>query len=285
MKLSDIDPGSRIMALFKGPPGTRKSSAAASFPGPVKIFDFDRRARALLLWFKDREHEIDISQYDIGDFEKFKGDVEPLVEKCPFGTVVLDSLMPMGKMCIDYTIKKTRGTSTDAGVNAPNVAQRSRGKKIGIMDMPGKEDFGGEARGLSTILELARHIPAHVILIAHVLNYQDTDSSGNERQSQTLLTGGKKIAAEIPIYFDEIYHFKHGASLQGSSGFKVITQSQDKDFARTALGLEPEIDFTDKRLWPLIVEDCKKRGINIEKKSSEEPGLQTQETKKASLQG
>ena len=41
-----------LYCLFKGEPGTRKSTAALSFPGPIYYFDWDMKMDALELPLK-----------------------------------------------------------------------------------------------------------------------------------------------------------------------------------------------------------------------------------------
>ena len=62
------------------------------------------------------------------------------------------------------------------------------------------------------------------------------------------MTGGRKIAAEIPVYFNEAYHFYNTPS----GGFEIITKADGEDWAKTSLPLPERIDFTHKNLYDII---------------------------------
>jgi hypothetical protein len=58
------------------------------------------------------------------------------------------------------------------------------------------------------MLDIARSLPCHFILTAHwlVIEYDDQINKKKFIMRQ-LVTAGKKIAAKVPIYFDEMYYF------------------------------------------------------------------------------
>ena len=71
--------------------------------------------------------------------------------------------------------------------------------------------------------------------------------------SRTLMTGGKRIASEIPSVFDEIYHFsvRPGLTSGMPAQYIVSTVGNGNDFARTALPLDAEIDFTNANFYEI----------------------------------
>ena len=92
----------------------------------------------------------------------------------------------------------------------------------------------------------------HVIVTAHVI----APDPGAYRPVRTLLTGGKKVAGEIPIYFNEVYHFfvqtSGGIDLNDANiqrRFVAFTQSVGNDLAATAIGAADRIDFTDRHFY------------------------------------
>jgi hypothetical protein len=65
------------------------------------------------------------------------------------------------------------------------------------------------------------------------------------------VTAGKNVAAKIPAYCLELYHFniKKGF-IEGQGGdYSLLTEHTGDDFARTALGLDREIVFGDRPLY------------------------------------
>ena len=56
--------------------------------------------------------------------------------------------------------------------------------------------------------------------------------------------GAKKTVAEVPAYFDEAYHFDVNTGADGNPQYRVLTRNIGEDWAKTALPLPNEIDFT-----------------------------------------
>lgn len=258
--LKDIPPAEHIKAIFKGRHGTLKTSAAVSFPKPMLLVDFDQTSNSVKVHWPVLDHDkITVGQYGSkpADFVEFRKMFEALQDNNPYRTIILDSLTSYAKMCINYSIMSTKDTENK--------------REIGVIDMPGKSDFGGEDRAISTTIDICKELKCHVILIAHVLEWEATDPADPFSEKtitlQTLLTGGKKVAAYIPTQFQEIYHFTERRSIQGGSGtgnFEIITRNTGKDFAKTALGLPEKIEFGyDKRLYPRLIELAAASGLAI----------------------
>src|SRR5690606_10464663 len=106
----DIDLGARIMALLIGPNGDGKSVAAASFPRPIKFFDFDGRMKSIKLFYPND----DIQYVTVGakavpskgiiSFMRFCQEFEDLQDRCPHATVVLDSFTTLSNTTINYQL-------------------------------------------------------------------------------------------------------------------------------------------------------------------------------------
>ena len=96
----------------------------------------------------------------------------------------------------------------------------------------------------------------NVIIIAHVIKAEYRDTTKNTTHiSRQIVTAGKNIAAKIPAYCGEIYHFNIKAGMvEGAGGdYSLLTEHTGDDFASTALGLDKEIVFKDKPLYETYI--------------------------------
>jgi hypothetical protein len=121
----------------------------------------------------------------------------------------------------------------------------------------GISDYNGESSGLNQImtkLRIIRNRGTNVVVVAHVITTEVELLGGGSKTSRRIITGGNKVAAEIPSYFDEVYHFyvrvPPGLSENKARSFVCATQATGTDFAGTSLrGIPPEIDFTNKLFY------------------------------------
>jgi len=243
MKIKDLEFGGTIRALFKGPPGTGKTVAAGSFPHPY-FLSVDGKVGSLKLFYPHGDIEYDI----FNDFWSVFQKLEELQRNCPYKTVVVDGLTKLSLMAMMHSMKyrpEERGKDGDKNKDV-------KGHKRGELLLPEIEDYGAESMGLYQLIfkleDLHARLNVNTILIAHVLEIEYEDLQHRKRKVQTLLTGGKKIAAGIPGEFDEIFHFELGRGLTAdqSTGYHVLTHGDGDNFARTALPLPHEIDITDR---------------------------------------
>jgi hypothetical protein len=219
MKLSDRKANDRFMGLFVGPPGSAKTVSAA-YPKHL-----------------DR---IETDYYGPNDFEKVNQKLDKLQDiprnKFPYSLVLFDGLTSLGDQLINYMLS-LRGTSSGA----------EKGKERGIISLAGPEDYGGEARGLSMMLDIARSLPCHFILTAHwlVIEYDDQINKKKFIMRQ-LVTAGKKIAAKVPIYFDEMYYFDVESAMAENAAPKYVCRTSGGTgfSAKTALSLPPKFNVT-----------------------------------------
>ena len=253
--LSNLDP-SIIYALLKGEPGTRKSTAALSFPKPQYWFSWDKKMRALLLpmkyWGIDPTH---IEYDDYTDWEAGRRKLEQFQVNCKFKTLIVDSITSLGDSINRQTLKLKSGTTTQSGKEA--------GKRIAGIPVNTIEDFNAETSALQELIALTKDIAGYhkinIILIAHVIQTEQRSPDGETHMSRLIVTGGKKIAAKIPAYCDEIYHFQTKSGFVAGTGgdYSLLTQHTGDDYARTSLPLDKEIvikndPLYDKYLIPAI---------------------------------
>jgi len=262
MKLDSLVPSNRLFCLFKGEPKTGKDIAAHSFAiaGLLYTFDLDSRMESVVNYYKKVVPRPDIIaniEYDrFTDFFSIHRRLEELKISCPYKTIVMSSLTSLARKSMN-TMLMTR---------AP-AAKGSKGesKSRGGIILHELEDFGGEANAimmcLDSLLVISLKFNVNVILTAHIIEPQ----AGAFRPMRTLLTGGKKIAAEIPVSFNEAYHFyvvTSGGMEVGANDterrYVALTASLGTDWAATALDLPEKVDFTAKYTSGLFYEEIMK---------------------------
>ncbi len=238
-----------LYCLFKGEAGTRKSTQALSFPSPQYWFSWDRKMNGIYLPLK--KWGIDpktISYDDYDDWSKPRTKLEQLQTNCPYKTLIFDSLTSMADMTLRQTVKLKYGKTRASGATA--------GKLIAGIAVNEIEDYNAESAALQELIALTKDIctyhKVNIILIAHVVKAEYRDTTKNVTHiSRQIVTAGKNVAAKIPAYCGEVYHFniKRGM-IEGAGGeYSLLTEHTGDDFARTALGLDREIVFGDKPLY------------------------------------
>jgi hypothetical protein len=122
------------------------------------------------------------------------------------------------------------------------------------------EDYNAESSAIQELIALTKDInmfhKVNVILIAHVVKaeYRDTTKK-TTHISRQIVTAGKNVAAKIPAYCGEVYHFniKQGF-VEGQGGdYSLLTEHTGDDFARSAIGLEKELVFKDKPIYDTYI--------------------------------
>jgi hypothetical protein len=238
-----------LYCMFKGEPGTRKSTQALSFPTPQFWFSWDRKMNGIYLpmkkWGIDPK-QINYEDYD--DWNKPKAKLEQLQVTCPYKTLVFDSLTSCADMTLRQTTRLKYGMTRKSG--------QAAGKLIAGIAVNEIEDYNAESAALQELIALTKDINAYhkvnIILIAHVVQAEYRNTSNNTTHiSRTIVTAGKKVAPKIPAYCGEVYHFniKKGF-IEGAGGdYSLLTEHTGDDFARSALGLDKEIVFNDKPIY------------------------------------
>lgn len=235
--------------MFKGEPGTRKSTHALSFPGPQYWFSWDRKMEGIALpmrkWGIDPK-TISFDSYE--DWSTARTKLEQLRVNCPFKTVIFDSVTSMADMTLRQTMRLKYGQKRNSGTTA--------GKLIAGIAVNEIEDYNAESSALNELLagakDLVDYHKINVIFIAHVVKaeYRDTTKK-TTHISRQIVTASKNTAAKFPAYCNEVYHFniKQGF-VEGAGGdYSVLTEHTGDDFARTCLGLDSEIILKDKPLY------------------------------------
>ena len=246
--MNDVD-FDALYCMFKGEPGTRKSTEAASFPGPQYWFSWDRKMNGIYLpmkkWGLDPKS---ITYDDYDDWNKPKKKLEQLQVSCPYKTLIFDSLTSMADMTLRQTVRMKYGVTRASGAAA--------GKLIAGIAVNEIEDYNAESAALQELIALTKDInqfhKVNIILIAHVVQAEYRNTANNTTHiSRTIVTAGKKVAPKIPAYCGEVYHFNIDKGfVEGQGGaYTLLTEHTGDDFARSALGLPSKIEFGDKPLY------------------------------------
>ena len=237
-----------IYAMFKGEPGTRKSTAALSFPTPQYWFSYDQKMQGMIIPMRAWGIDPKLVDYDdYSDWTKARQKLESFRTDCKYKTIVIDSLTSLADQILRQTITAKRGTTKGSGAQA--------GKNIAGIQVNELEDYNAEMSALQEMISLTKDINQHhktnIILIAHVVqaDYKNV-ITGQTHTSRTIVTAAKKTAAKIPGYCTEVYHFNIENSIDTSQGGKyaLLTQHTGDDFARTALPLPEKIVFQNDPL-------------------------------------
>lgn len=232
----------QIMICLKGEPSSGKSIAAASFPN-CYIFDFESRIRSIAnYWIPRGKKDIHYDTYGPRDFKKFDEKMDQLLARCNYETVILDTLTSVSDLILFHVL-------TMKGAD-PKI----KGKKIAGISVNTIEDYGAESAMLTELMMFMRQIKAkYKILVAHVVKTERNDTTSNQSVvTRQLLTAGKKVAAKLPGYFDEIYHMQQRPNIRMQPEFVALTSNSGDDFARTTLNLPREINFTDANFYEII---------------------------------
>lgn len=243
--------------LFKGEPGTWKSSAAVTYPGPQYWFSFDGKMDNLRIAMK--KWNIDPSSIEYDDYTKWN-DAKTKLESMTLGapgdlkykTIVIDSITS----CADYMLRETIKMKT----GATRKSGQSAGKSIGGIAVNEMEDFNAEAAGITELIALTKDVhkfhKISVILIAHVVRVETKDPSGRIQVTRSIVTAAKKAAFKIPAYCNEIYHFGLRTSIDPTAGgdHVILTQNSGDDYALTSLELDREININGVNLYRDVVE-------------------------------
>jgi len=251
----DIQPNDRgIFALFKGDSGSGKSVGALSFPGPIFVFDNDKKMPNIAIkHFPDKQ--IDYETYpDI--FTHSDKVNEFLNVGCPYETIIEDSMTNLSITCMN-SIGELKGERAIEMLRRLK-ATSGGGKMIELMSI---DYYNGQVNFFERYwfdalkaLWVRPGNPKNVIIIAHVMT---TESSPDLRtkvvtRTRSIVTAGRAISAFVPTVFDDMWHFGYEREMDGRLRHVVYTQGFDEDSAKTSFRLPYKIDFTGE---PPLYED------------------------------
>jgi len=244
--LSEHKPNSRHFALYKGEPGAGKSIQAATWAskGPVYFFDFDGKIDAVWNFFTNVIKKPDLLkniEYDTFDsYNDAAKKLEELIEiPNKYETLVWDTLTT----CVDKLLTQVQN------YKGADPKKKDKLKMVGEIQVSDVEDYNAESSALTRLVQAAKFDwQKNFIMVAHVVKVQNYALDGTVKTDTQLVTAGKKVAAKLPAYFNEIYHMvgSDGGSLGGKK-YEVFTSATGVDFARTALPLNAKLDVTGEK--------------------------------------
>lgn len=242
-----------LFAMFKGEPGTRKSTAALSFPKPQYWFQADRKQNSLILPAAKWNVDLDQIDYDnYSDWMMMLAKLKQLQMNCSYKTIIVDSITSVGDNINSQTLRLESGSSSKSG--------ESKGIKVGGIPVGTFDNYKAEAAAFNELCSILQDIRnfhnCNVVLIAHVIGDRNAkDASTNTHFARIIVTGGKIISAKIPAYCDEVYHFNAVPALTPGQmpDYEAITVHTGDDFARTALPLPPSMRFNDRPLYETYI--------------------------------
>lgn len=237
-----------IYALFKGEPGTRKSTAALSFPTPQYWFSYDRKMNALRIPMQKWGIDPLLVEYDDYDeYNKGIAKLNSLVLNCKYKTIVIDSITSMADAINRQTMRLKSGTTNKEG--------GEKGMRIGGIPVNSIEDYKAEASAFQETIAVTKDIAqfhnCNIILIGHVVGERSPKEGELTHFARVIVTGGKAISGKIAAYSTEIYHFNviPTPDIDKPPSYGLFTVHTGGDFARTALLLANQITFNDKSLY------------------------------------
>src|SRR5215471_15606150 len=103
-----------LYCLFKGEPGTRKSTSALSYPSPQYWISTDQKMEALNLPAKKWGVKMrDIHYDDYTDWDKPRAKLEQIQVNCPYKTIIVDSITSIGD-AMTAQVRKFKKTNPSA---------------------------------------------------------------------------------------------------------------------------------------------------------------------------
>jgi AAA domain len=238
-----------LFSLFKGEPGTRKSTCALSYPQPQFWLSWDKKMRSMLLPMKHFGiNPNQIAYEDYSDWSRAEMKLKQLQTDCPYKTIIADSITSCGDSIMGQTKRLKAGSTRKSGATA--------GKLVGGIGVNELEDYNAEASALLDMISMLKDIhqyhKVHVILIAHVIQVEYKSVTGETHFSRSIVTAAKKVAAKIPAYCEEVYHFnidKGDFAVDAGGSYALLTEHTGDDFARTSLPLPKKIVFGNDNLY------------------------------------
>jgi hypothetical protein len=246
--LADVK-GDALFFMFKGEPGTRKSTQALSFPTPQYWFCHDKHMHSLVLPMKRWGIDAKQIHYDnYTDWAAMEVKLKKFQESCPYKTLIVDSITSQGDSINDQT-------TTLKGTQQTADKKEASSRKIGGIEVNSLEDYKAEAAAfrdtVAYLKDISQYHKVNVILIAHVVGSRPNEADNSSYFTRIVVTGGKVISAKIPAYCEEIYHFyvEPNVDTKKEGTYTILTRNNGSDYARTGLPLAQKIEFGDNPLY------------------------------------
>ena len=237
-KLSNLAKNPKRSFLFYGDSGVGKTVLATSFPGPVRVFDFDCKLSSAADFYSDKKEllgAIDFTQYpqpkkgEKRIFTKFAEDLNKLAEEgSKYRTIVFDSLTALCEMVMEEEMILRPGKAdrdSMAGVEVANI-----------------KDYQVVITYIKHLLKKLLSLECeYLIITAHVVTEKDENTGILKSNLQVF---GKDLPNWIPKMFEEVY-FMYSKLEAGKPQRFVQTQADLKHVARSQMKkMPPSLNVT-----------------------------------------
>jgi len=219
--------------IIYGPSGSGKTQLAATYPNPVFI-DFDKG----MLTLKDK----DIEYYIIKNKPTIDPDAIKIIgEK----SALKDNAYLKSATLIEHFANVLREDSTlvlDSLSTFSNYVL-AHVLKLARLEVPRIQDWGAAQKIIETTVELLTECECNIVLVAHE-EFLTDKKTGAILRILPMTIG--KLAAKLPLYFDEVYHTytaKGDKKNNFTKIFGIETSGDRRTCAKSRLNLTANIEF------------------------------------------
>jgi hypothetical protein len=147
--------------------------------------------------------------------------------------------------------------------------------------IPDWDEYKVETSLVTQALDICRTLPCHIIWIAHPVPSVKIEGSGSSvkvTKVNPIVTYGSKVAGIIPGQFSEIYQFSKRSDWDSAAGksklqYLVSTEQIGDDYAKSNIGLNVEMDITNKLFYDVWKEEIRKLEERLNAITQTTPGL------------
>jgi len=189
----------KLNVLIYGKSGTGKTTFACCFPRPY-VFDFDKGM------LSQRGRDVDFDTYT--SYAAFEMKFKEFEMKCPYDTVIIDSITTLEEYCMDKVLAANR------------------------RQMPTMNEWNVLIADLKDLFMRATKMSKHLVVVAHEQIVQDELTGEIIIRPQIV---GKKLPAQLPLWFDECYRAQVSRSKEGIPVYSILTASDMKYTAKSRL--------------------------------------------------
>jgi len=206
----DIDVSNlKLKVLVYGKSGTGKTTFACTFPRPY-VFDFDNGM------LSQRGKDIDYDTYT--NWKLFFQKLREFEQKCEFETLVIDSVTTLQEYMMQEILTLNKRVE------------------------PTLHEWGRLVDWLQNLFLLLTKLTQHIVVVAHEQLLQDELTS--EITILPLIVG-KKMPAQLPLFFDEVYRCQTARNKEGKPVYQLLTTADVKYSAKSRLGCLDVIETPD----------------------------------------